>query len=485
VRRVIGFLAAALAMAAAPSAAQVGAPAEYRNPVHDVDFADPFVLSTATGWYAYATHRGVANIQIAHSTDLVTWRDVGTALPVLPLWATGPLVWAPSVLAVADGHVLYYAVRERASGRFCVSAATSALPSGPFLDRSAGPLVCQHERGGTIDPSPFVDDDGRAYLLFKSEGVAGREPTRLWSQRLRPDGLALEGAPAELLATALAWEAPIVENPAMTRGPAGGYHLLYSGGRWSDAAYAVGWAVCDTPLGPCRRGDREPLLRASPEVLGPGGADFFTGPDAGRWIAYHGWVGGAVGYPEGRRALLIGRMAFVDGRPWVDAPTVAPVRFDRVPGPPPPPVVAATAEPGAAAVPEPMPAATVGTVVALAAPVALVADDPAPVVEFRPPEPDRGRPERRPSSSRGQPVVVTDEPGGAGVGAPILVIGAIVAVAGVLRHVPRRAAAQQRGEIAVAALGGGGRELAGRLGDVLGPLDGAEHADRRRLERTP
>ena len=42
----------------------------------------------------------------------------------------------------------------------------------PFIDRSSEPLIFQHRRGGSIDPSPFVDDDGRAYLLWKSDDNA-------------------------------------------------------------------------------------------------------------------------------------------------------------------------------------------------------------------------------------------------------------------------------------------------------------------------
>ncbi len=55
--------------------------------------------------------------------------------------------------------VMYYTVRHRASGRQCVSVAVSVLPQGPFVDASLAPLVCQFERGGSIDPSPFVDSD--------------------------------------------------------------------------------------------------------------------------------------------------------------------------------------------------------------------------------------------------------------------------------------------------------------------------------------
>ncbi|MFL6206599.1 MAG: glycoside hydrolase family 43 protein [Acidimicrobiales bacterium] len=329
----VALLVAVLGVRAPGATAQVEA--RYQNPVHAEDFADPFVLRSGNLWFAYSTHRGLANIQILSSTDLVRWQSVGTALPFLPSWAEGPYVWAPAVLARPGRHVLFYAVRERASGRFCVSAATSeAGPQGPFFDRSTGPLVCQRDRGGTIDPSAFTRRDGRAFLLFKSEGIAGREPTRLWSAPLDAAGLHLAGRAVELLHTEQPWEEPIIENPAMAY--AGGrYFLFYSANRWDTAAYATGYAVCDSPLGPCGRPAQPRVLRSANGAAGPGGADFFTDADGDPWIAYHAWSAPRVGYPAGgSRSLRIDRVAFAGGRPWIAGPSTDVRTFAFRPGPP-------------------------------------------------------------------------------------------------------------------------------------------------------
>ncbi len=332
----------------------VGGPSEYRNPVHEPDFPDPFVLRAGSTYYAYGTHRGLANIQILRSDDLVSWRDLGTALPFLPDWAAGPWVWAPSVLARPGAHVLYYAVAERASGLFCVSAAVSVHgPQGPFIDRSREPLVCQRDRRGTIDPSPFVDPAGTPWLLFKSEGIEHREPTRIWIQQLAPDGRSLVGPKHELLATEQAWEEPIIENPAMIAAD-GRYFLFYSANRWRSADYAVGHAVCDAPTGPCRRVGDGPLFASANGAAGPGGVELFTDPDGGTWMAYHAWTAGQVGYPEGARSLRIDRVTFAQGRAWVSAPTTGPTSFRHIPGPPPAP--AAPAPPPARGVEEAPPA---------------------------------------------------------------------------------------------------------------------------------
>ena len=77
-----GSLVAALALGGPRATADDGA--SYQNPVHAQDFADPFVLRSGSLWFAFSTHRGLANIQIFSSADLEHWQSVGTALPFLP-----------------------------------------------------------------------------------------------------------------------------------------------------------------------------------------------------------------------------------------------------------------------------------------------------------------------------------------------------------------------------------------------------------------
>ena len=41
------------------------------------------------------------------------------------------------------------------------------------MDMSTAPLIYQLSLGGSIDPSPFVDADGAAYLVWKADANAG------------------------------------------------------------------------------------------------------------------------------------------------------------------------------------------------------------------------------------------------------------------------------------------------------------------------
>lgn len=277
------------------------------------DFPDPFVWRSGPYWYAVSTQRGWTKVPLVRWVDLVRWEARGDALAALPRWSRFGALWAPAVLPVDGGFVLFYTTTEDATGLQCLSSAFSVLADGPFVDASTGPLVCQRDRGGSIDPSPFRDAAERPWLTWKSEGTTDGEPTRLWSQALSGDGrsLAPATAPSELLVTGLPWEGPIIEAPSMFVGGDGTYHLIYSGNRWETSAYGIGHARCAGPSGPCRRSSDVPVAAPHPSEAGAGGAEVFA-DGANVRVAYHAWDPSAVGYPSGLRLLRIGDVRFGD-----------------------------------------------------------------------------------------------------------------------------------------------------------------------------
>ncbi len=279
------------------------------------DFPDPFILTAGSQYYAFATNSAAGNIQVIQSADLSHWTTVGDALPHLAPWAQPGATWAPSVLQRGASYVLYYSAVYGSSNEQCISAAVATQPQGPYVDNSQSPIVCQLALGGSIDPSPFVDTDGTPYLQWKSQGADG-QPATLWSQPLTPDGTSLvAGTPTAMLQPDRGWQHGYIEGPSMVVS-GGQYLLFYSGSDWKTASYAVGFADCSGPLGPCTDRSGQSLLASQPGLSGPGGPAMFTDPQGNLWMAFHAWLPDKVGFPYSR-PLFLRRISVAGGVPQV------------------------------------------------------------------------------------------------------------------------------------------------------------------------
>jgi hypothetical protein len=273
--------------------------------VYPFDFPDPDVILVGGTYFAYATNSVAGNIQVIESTNLTNWSTVGNALPELPSWAAPDATWAPAVARIGGAYLLYYAalVAGPGGGEECISVATAAQPQGPFIDKSSSPLECQPSLGGSLDPSPFINTDGKIYLVWKSNG--GKGPATIWSQQLNAMGtrIAPHTNPTQLLVPNQAWEAGVVEAPYLvTNG--GRYFLFFSGNNWNSANYAVGVATCAGALGPCSKPSPQPLLGGNRTMRGPGGESVFTDSSGSYWMAFDAWSSGAVGFPHSRDLYL-------------------------------------------------------------------------------------------------------------------------------------------------------------------------------------
>jgi len=200
--------------------------------------------------------------------------------------------------------------------------AVAAVPQGPYRNISAGPLVCQVDEGGSIDASPFRDDDGALYLLWKNDGNALGMDTWLYAQRLSDDGLSLRGAPTRLLRQTEPWEGHLVEGPFLWRHE-GRLFLFYAANAYDRPSYAQGYATCETPLGPCVKAPENPILRSKGPASGPGHASMVV-KDGRTWLLYHAWPAGAEGSTDPGRQLWLDEVTWEGGRPTVHGPTSEP-----------------------------------------------------------------------------------------------------------------------------------------------------------------
>lgn len=293
----------------------------FTNPVFTDNFPDPGVISDGETWFAYGTNNDTANVPLLTSTDLVKWSDGGDVLPQLGRWADRGRTWAPEVIRTDAGkYVLYYTARKSGADRQCIGAAVADDPRGPFTDSSAEALICQDDEGGAIDASPYRHSDGALYLYWKNDGNHIGEPTHLYGQRLSTDGLSLTGDRVRLLTNDKPWQAHVIEAPQMVAHD-GRLYLFYSANAFDSEAYVVGYATCDSPLGPCRDAPENPILKSSPEAAGPGHSYVVTRSDGSTWMLYHAWPPDAVGSVAPGRQLWVDRVTWEDGRPVVHGPT--------------------------------------------------------------------------------------------------------------------------------------------------------------------
>lgn len=333
-RIVLCLLAATTMASCAPVAASESADQPF-VPVYRTNFPDPFVVEHDGRYLAYATNaeRDQANVQMAVSEDLVNWaplRNGGKlhdAMPVLPAWATRGWTWAPEVLEHEGRFLLFFTARETASGRQCTGVATSSDPLGPFTSDAAEPLVCQRELGGTIDASPFRDADGRLYLYYKADANAVGKPTEIFVQPMTQDRLGLTGEPVALLGNDQPWEEHVIESPTMVR-QGDDYVLFYSANHfgWEPhqrlSPYAMGYATCEGPMGPCTDAPENPILYSYTDrnagcLSGPGHQAVFE-TKGRQYIVFHAHIarGGCQNAKKGRQ-MYIAPLGWRDGKPVI------------------------------------------------------------------------------------------------------------------------------------------------------------------------
>jgi len=270
--------------------------------VYNGDLGDPFILPVAggggdAGFVAFGTGDWPARVPTARSADLTNWQQGPDALPQLPSW-TAPdpknsLSWAPAVLRTGDGYLLYVTLPDARTGQQCIAVAESSVPEGPYTGVGAGPLLCQHDLGGSIDPSVTRDRAGRLHMFWKNDGNSMGVASSLWGQELDLDGRGLRGTAHRLLSADQPWQDGIVEEPAVLPATGGGWWLFYSANAFDKPEYATGLAYCSSLDGPCRATSDGPFL-ATPALrqdrqFAPGGLETFSDGDGQRWAVFDTW----------------------------------------------------------------------------------------------------------------------------------------------------------------------------------------------------
>lgn len=292
----------------------------FKNPVYKQNFPDPSVLKVGKTYYAYGTNTATAVIPTLRSADLVHWKAGKDAMPAPPRWAVSD-IWAPGVFQVSSKKfVLYFAAHDAVSGHQCVGFATSSSPTGPFKSTARKPSICQSGLGGDIDPDVFRDSHGTTYVLWKNDGNCCGVTTWLWAQKTNSDATKLLGKPVKLDYNQASWEGNLIEAPFMWQ-HGKSYYLFYSANNYASFSYAVGYAVCKSPMGPCKDAANNPILTSKCKAAGPGGETVITDARGQTWMVYHAWPPSGVGDDNVGRWLWIDRLDWKNNKPVVHGPT--------------------------------------------------------------------------------------------------------------------------------------------------------------------
>jgi arabinan endo-1,5-alpha-L-arabinosidase len=314
----------------------------YLNPVLDADFPDPAMILAPDGYYyAYATQTlregHWINIQVARSSDLVHWEYLGDALPKKPDWAlTTQDFWAPSIIYDGTTYFMYYSATpdaHREGPDHALAVATSTSPAGPFVD--LGQPLLLGDGFEFIDPMAYDDPETGKRLLYWGSGF---QPIKV--QELAPDRVSFVSGskPIDLI-----WPNPVkgafprlVEASWVIRHD-DFYYLFYSGDNCCgpDAEYGVMVARSRNAMGPFETLEQAKsvphslMLFKSERWLAPGHNSIVTDKAGQVWIVYHAID---VDRPRqrqedeinSRRILLIDRIEWKDGWPFVGTPSDEP-----------------------------------------------------------------------------------------------------------------------------------------------------------------
>jgi beta-xylosidase len=157
----------------------------YTNPILYADYSDPDVIRVGEDYYMTASSfNTVPGLPILHSKDMVNWKLINHALPLLLPLDTfkipqhGNGVWAPSIRYHNNEFYIYWGDPD-----FGIYMIKANDPYGPWET----PVLVM-EGKGLIDPSPLWDEDGKAYLVHAYAGSRRGVKSLLTVNKMNAEG---------------------------------------------------------------------------------------------------------------------------------------------------------------------------------------------------------------------------------------------------------------------------------------------------------
>lgn len=266
----------------------------YRNPILQVDCADPHIIRHDGVFYIFST-----GLKIFKSTDTVTWESAGT-MGINPTWGTkGAGNWAPDVVKIGNKFLVYYSRSSWGDANPGIGVASADHPLGPWTDHGCMFLSKDIGVENSIDAGVFVGQDGKVYMTWGSfRGI--------YCVQLTDDGLNLYNGidyareNKVLIAGKVGeWDGTTFEG-AYVIFKDGYYYFFGSSGTCCDglnSTYNVRVGRSRNPMGPYvdsngvdlanNRNVGHQVVQGSSMLVGPGHNSIFVDDAGDYWMVYH------------------------------------------------------------------------------------------------------------------------------------------------------------------------------------------------------
>ncbi len=268
----------------------------YTNPIIHADYSDPDVVRVGADYYLVASSfENIPGLPILHSKDLVNWKILTNALikqPPFDVFATpqhGKGVWAPAIRYHKGEFMIYYPDPD-----FGIYVIKAKNPAGPW----SNPIMVEAGKG-LIDPCPFWDDNGKAYLVHGYAGSRAGIKSIIVLKTLSDDGtkvlddgkLVFDGHDLD----------PTLEGPKMYK--RNGYYYIFA----PAGGVATGWQLAlrsKNIYGPYER-----------KVVLDQGKSTVNGPHQGAWINTPAGEDWFIHFQE---KTMYGRITHLQPMKWVN-----------------------------------------------------------------------------------------------------------------------------------------------------------------------
>ncbi len=265
----------------------------------EILMADPTIFFSDGFYYMSGTDDkgGADAFLLFRSNDLKLWEQVGTALKkgdhTFGKWG----FWAPQFYPFDNKWWILYTADEH------IAIAEAESLSTPFMQKSIEPV---DNSCNNIDPFLFKDDDGKFYIYH----VRINHGNFLWvaefdmmTRKIKNETL------TKCFDLSQNWENienssyPVMEGPTVIKYKSK-YYLFYSTNDFRSQNYAVGYAVADSPFGPWRKAEHNPIINKDiVGECGPGHGDVFVDNNGRLFYVFH--VHYNDGKPVPRRTRII------------------------------------------------------------------------------------------------------------------------------------------------------------------------------------